>query len=106
MFFSKRTLKRSVILGIILISGVTFATQYHQPDLFPIGFSGFSYTWYSTDKRQPYPNEPETYPYGTWAWEDTLLRRTHCNFIGCSDAWGDIDKNMILDYTVLNFQTI
>lgn len=66
------------------------ATNYHQPDLFPIGFSGIGNTGYSywDDPEaewdgSPYPNDST---YGTWAKEVELLELTGANFIGCSDG--------------------
>lgn len=96
MFLPKQASTKILIIGLVFGCGSLLATQYHKPDLFPIGFSGFSYTWYSTDEGQPYP---DTLDYGTWDKELELLDSTHCNFIGCSDAWHRLDKKIIFKYT-------
>jgi hypothetical protein len=92
IFIDKR-----VFVGVILCISLAFATNYHEPDLFPLGFSGFSYTGYYGEQgnadNSPYPDDST---YGTWAWEDTLLSRTHCNFIG---SWYKFDKYMNIVYT-------
>jgi len=112
MLCLKQAFLKMVALGVILVSSAVFATEYHKPDLFPIGFSGIGNTGYSkwdtSPPRDPWDGSPypNDFDYGTWALEDTLLRRTHCNFIGCSDAWGDIDKNITLNYNLFKSQTL
>jgi hypothetical protein len=61
---------------------VAFATQYHEPDLFPIGFSGFNFTGYWTNEGQPY----DSGYYNSWLMEESLLVRTQCNCIGFAPA--------------------
>lgn len=80
------TIKRSVLIGVLL-SFVVALASYYQQDFFPIGFTGFEHTGYWGGDGSPYPDNLQQYPYGTWAWEDTLLVRTHCNFIGCADGY-------------------
>ncbi len=104
MFSSKQAFLSVTLIGVVLcVSTVT--ANYLQPDLFPIGFTGFSFTWYWTNEGQPYPDSTP-YPYGTWQKEKELLELTHCNFIGCSDAWHRFDKYITLNYTELENQTI
>lgn len=98
----KTFFKLALIVGPLTWS-VAFATEYHQPDLFPIGFSGFSYTGLVDPV---YGNPYGEGEYNTWAKEESLLVRTHCNFIGCSDAWHRFDKYITLNYTELENQTI
>lgn len=108
MHHSEKILIRVVVLGAILIGSMAFATSYHKPDLFPIGFSGIGNTGYpKTDSLgnnvdgSPYPNTPEAqYPYGTWAKEVELLELTGANFIGCSDADGDVFYYLKLNPTL------
>jgi len=81
----KLNLKTALIASLISCS-VSFATSYHQPNIFPIGFSGLGDTGYGSGGNSDLSPYPEDSTYGTWAWEDSLLRRTGCNFIGCSDG--------------------
>ena len=102
------TIKRSVLVGVLL-SSVGALASYYQQDFFPIGFTGFDHTGYwSPDSNfdgSPYP-EYGGYEYGDWDKEKELLESTHCNFIGCSDALKRFDKNIILNYNPFKSQTI
>ena len=83
MFLLKQASTKILIIELLFGCGALLATQYHKPDLFPIGFSGIGSTGYATDEGQPYP---DTLDYGEWYKETDLLELTHCNFIGCSDG--------------------
>lgn len=100
MFFLKQVFTKVTIGVVIFTCGVLLATNYHKPDLFPIGFSGIGNTGYPKTNEQgnnfdgsPYPEDAD---YGEWIDEVELLDSTHCNFIGCSD--GGLDKNITLNY--------
>lgn len=103
-------IKKRIITGLMICTSLALATNYYQQDFFPIGFTGFEHTAYWGGDGSPYPDD---YDYGTWAWEDTLLRRSDCNFIGCADADKDIymykcaiDKNITLNYNPFKPQTL
>jgi hypothetical protein len=92
MSFNK-SLAKALLLSFIVYGFVSpLKAGYYMPDFFPIGFTGFGGTGYSYWDYAPAPWDDSPYPdvlsykYGTWAWEDTLLVRSHCNFIGCSDG--------------------